>query len=420
MEHSFQAAARAVKLSEAQLTAISRPQRVVEVVFPVKMDSGKIKFFCGYRVQHNNARGPYKGGIRYHQDSDLPEVSELAFWMTMKCAVVGIPYGGGKGGVKVNPKELSKKELERLTRAYTRAIADIIGPWRDIPAPDVYTDGQVMSWIYDEYVKYRISADKIIGAVAINKFKKYARAVVTGKPLKLGGSLGRDIATALGGVYVLEEILKIQKLSPRGLTVAIQGFGNAGSNVAKLLAERGFKIMAVADSRSAILANDKNQGIDIAKLINFKQQAGSIAKFSDARVISQAELVRLPVDILVPAALGGLLTVLDAKKIKAKIILELANGPCQPKADAILAKRSDILVLPDILVNAGGVTVSYFEWLQNLQKEYWSEEKVFDELKKIMSQATNDIWKLKNKFKTDARTAAYILALRRLTKKIKA
>src|SRR3989338_397112 len=420
MEHSFQAAARAVKLSEAQLAIISQPQRIVEVSFPVQMDSGKTKLFYGYRVQHNNARGPYKGGIRYHQDSNLKEVSELAFWMTMKCAVVGIPYGGGKGGVKVNPKELSKKELERLTRGYTRAIADIIGPERDIPAPDVYTDGQIMSWIYDEYVKYKMAADKITGAAARNKFKKYARAVVTGKPIKLGGSLCRDIATALGGVYVLEEILKIKKISPRSLTVAIQGFGNAGSNVAKLLAERGFKIMAVADSCSAISANDKNQGIDIAKLIGFKRQSGSIAKFPDTRVIGQAELVRLPVDILIPAAMGGLITVDDARNIKAKIILELANGPCQPAADEILANRPDIVVLPDILANAGGVTVSYFEWLQNMQDERWSEKKVFDELKKIMSRATGNIWKLKNKFKTDVRTAAYILALQRLAKKIKA
>ena len=419
MEHSFQAAARVVKLNEAQLTAISRPQRIVEVIFPVKMDSGKTRFFYGYRVQHNNARGPYKGGIRYHHDCDLKEVSELAFWMAMKCAVVGIPYGGGKGGIKVNSKELSKRELEKLTRAYTRAIADIIGPERDIPAPDVYTDGQIMSWIYDEYVKYKMAADKITGAAARNKFKKYARAVVTGKPIKLGGSLGRDIATALGGVYVLEEILKIQKLSPRGLTVAIQGFGNAGLNAAKLLVQRGFKIIAVADSCSAISANDKSRGLNVAKLIGFKRQAGSIAKFPDTRVISQAELVRLPVDILIPAAMGGLINVDDARNIKAKIILELANGPCQPKADAILAKRQDILILPDILANAGGVTVSYFEWLQNMKDERWSEKKVFDKLKKTMSRATSDIWKLKNKFKTDARTAAYILALQRLVKKIK-
>ena len=420
MEHSFQAAAKAVKLSESQLTAISHPQRIAEVYFPVKMDSGKTRFFYGYRVQHNNARGPYKGGVRFHQDNDLKEVSELAFWMAMKCAVVGIPYGGGKGGVKVNPKELSKKELERLTRAYTRSIADIIGPEKDIPAPDVYTDGQVMSWIYDEYVKYQIAANKITGATAQNKFKKFARAVVTGKPLKLGGSLGRDIATALGGVYVLEEIIKLKGLSKECLSVAIQGFGNAGSNAAKLLFQRGFKIMAIADSRSAILAEDQNKGLDIEKLVDYRRHNGSIENFPGTQTISQAKLLTLPVSILIPAAMGGLINSEDAREIKAKIVLELANGPCKPAADEILAKREDLLLIPDILANAGGVTVSYFEWWQNINNKYWTEKKVFDELKKIMSRATSDIWKIRNKFKTDMRTAAYILALQRLAKKIKA
>lgn len=420
MEHSFQAAARAVKLSEAQLTEISNPQRTVEVSFPVKMDSGKTRFFYGYRVQHNNARGPYKGGIRYHQDSDLKEVAELAFWMAMKCAVAGIPYGGGKGGVKVNPKELSKKELERMTRAYTRAIADIIGPWRDIPAPDVYTDGQVMSWVYDEYVKYQIAANKITKAADKNKFKKFARAVVTGKPIKLGGSLGRDIATALGGVYVLEEVIKLAKMQQKCLSVAIQGFGNAGSNAAKLLAQRGFKIAAIADSQSAIMADNQADGLDIEKLISYKRHNGSIAGFPGSTTISQAKLLVLPVDILIPAAMGGLITADDARNIKAKIILELANGPCKPAADEILAKREDILVLPDILSNSGGVTVSYFEWYQNIHDEHWSEKKVFDELKKIMNRATGDIWRLRDKFKTDVRTAAYILALQRLASKMKA
>lgn len=419
MEHSFQAAARAVKLSKEQLAIISSPQRIVEVTFSVKMDSGQIRLFSGYRVQHNNARGPYKGGIRYHQDSNLKEVSELAFWMAMKCAVAGIPYGGGKGGVCVNPKELSKKELERLTRAYTRTIADIIGPERDIPAPDVYTDGQVMSWIYDEYVKYQITKQKIVGAPARARFKKWARAVVTGKPIKLGGSLGRDIATALGGVYVLEEIVKLKKLSPANMSVAVQGFGNAGSNAAKLLAERGFKIVAIADSRSAIATDNQTEGLDVEKLAVFKKSSGSIKDFPDSRNISQADLVRWPADILIPAALGGLITAGDARLIKAKIILELANGPCRPAADEILSKRGNILVIPDILANAGGVTVSYFEWLQNLKDERWSEKKVFNKLKEIMSRSARDVWNRKNQHKTDLRTAAYILALERLSKKIK-
>lgn len=420
MKHSFQAAAKAAKLTDEQLSVISRPQRVVEVSFPVKMDSGQDKVFYGYRVQHNNARGPYKGGVRYHHECDLAEVSELAFWMAMKCAVAGIPYGGGKGGVKVNPKELSDGELERLTRAYLRAIADVIGPDRDIPAPDVYTDGRVMAWLYDEYVKYQISKNRITRTADKNKIKKDSRAVVTGKPLKIGGSLGRDIATALGGTYVLDEILRLNKMPSTGLTVAIQGFGNAGSNMAKLLFAKGFKIIAMADSRSAILAGDQNVGLKANEVIDFKQKTGSLSNFPGADVISQEELVRLPVDILIPAALGGLINADDAKQIKAKIVLELANGPCQPEADQILSGRPELLVVPDILANAGGVTVSYFEWLQNKRDEKWSEKKVFDELKGIMGRAVKDIWGLKNKHKVDLRTGAYILALGRIADKMTA
>lgn len=404
MNKTLKKAAQAINLKKEYLNILEKPQRVVMVNFPVKMDSGEIKMFCGYRIQHSNTRGPYKGGIRYHQDCDLEEMGDLAFWMTMKCAVVGIPYGGGKGGVTVNPKLLSVKELERLTRAYTQAIADVIGPQKDIPAPDVYTDARVMSWIYDEY-------SKIVG--------KKTPAVVTGKPIKLGGSLGRDIATALGGIYVLEEIIKLLNWQNKNLSVAIQGFGNAGSNMAQLLAERGYKILAVADSQTAILSEDLKEGLSVKSLIEFKQRTGSVKNFPSSKNISQKDLVcTTPVNILIPAALGGLITKDDAKKIKAKIILELANGPLREGVDEILEKRK-ILVIPDILANAGGVTVSYFEWLQNLKNQRWSKEKVFSELKKIMNKATQDVWKIKRQCRTDIRTAAYILAIQRITKKVK-
>jgi len=403
MNETLKKAAQIIKLKKEYLEILAKPQRVVMVNFPVRMDSGEIKMFSGYRVQHSNLRGPFKGGIRYHLGTDMAEVSELAFWMAIKCAVVGIPYGGGKGGITVNPKILSLKELEKITRAYTRAIADIIGPQKDIPAPDVYTDARVMSWIYEEY-------SKIVG--------KKTPAVVTGKPIKLGGSLGRDVATALGGVYVLEEIVKLQNWQSKKLSVAIQGFGNAGMNAALLLAERGYKILAVADSQAAILCQNAQRGFNIKSLIEFKQRTGSVKNFPSSKTISQKDLICSPVDILVPAALGGLITKDDAKKIKAKIILELANGPLHEGTDEVLEKRK-IIALPDILANAGGVTVSYFEWLQNLKNQHWSKEKVFDELKKTMDKATRDIWKIKQQYHTDLRVAAYILAIQRIVKKLK-
>lgn len=404
MSKPFDKAAALLKIKKEYLEILNTPQRILQVNFPVKMDSGEIKIFSGHRVQHSNARGPYKGGIRFHESCDLKEVMDLAFWMAVKCAVVNIPFGGGKGGVVVNPKKLSLGEKERLTRAYTRAIADIIGPQKDIPAPDVYTDGQVMSWIYDEY-------SKIV--------RQKTPAVVTGKPLKIGGSKGRDIATALGGVYVLEEIVKKLKKGSEKPTVAIQGFGNAGSNMAKLLAQRGFKIVGVGDSTSAIWPKEPGQELDVEKLIKFKQKTGSLKDFPGSREVSQQDLIRkTPCDILIPAALGGLIGPEDALAIKAKIILELANGPLKEGADEIFNNRK-ILVVPDILANAGGVTVSYFEWLQNLKNKYWEEEKVFEELKKIMTQATKDVWKEALKFQIDLRVAAYVVALRRLEKAIK-
>lgn len=427
MNKILEIAAQKTGIKKEVLEILSKPQRIVRVDFPVKMDSGKIKMFLGYRVQHSNLLGPYKGGIRFHPDCNLEEVSDLAFWMMIKCAVAGIPYGGAKGCVIVNTKELSKKELERLTRTYTCAIADIIGPNLDIPAPDVYTNSRVMSWIYDEYVKIQI---KKAGGLACNalrsnaskkntaKIKNESLAVVTGKPLNLGGSQGRDIATAFGGICVLEEILKLMKIEARGLKVAIQGFGNAGANVAILLAKKGFKIIAVGDSRSAILSK-KEEGFDVRKLIKFKEKTGSVKGFSESENITQKDLVcSAECDILIPAAIGGLISEDDARNIKAKIILELANGPLQVGADEILQERK-IMVLPDILANAGGVTVSYFEWLQNIKKQKWAKERVLGELEKTMRKATREIWKIGEKHKTDLRVSAYILAISRLAKKIK-
>lgn len=403
MNKTLQKAAKIIKLKKEYLNILVKPQRTIEVNFPVKMDSGEIKMFSGYRVQHSNARGPFKGGIRYHHEANLKEVSDLAFWMSIKCAVVGIPFGGGKGGININPKNLSDKELELMTRAYTRAIADIIGPHKDIPAPDVYTDSRVMSWIYDEY-------GRVVG--------KKTPAVVTGKPLALGGSLGRDIATALGGIYVLEEIIKLLGWQNKKLTAAIQGFGNAGLNAAQLLTNRNIKILAVGDSQSAILDNGAD-GLDIELLAKFKRRTGSLKNFPGSQNISQKELICATLaEILVPAALGGLISIDDAKKMKAKIILELANGPLQEDAEETLSKRG-ILVVPDILANAGGVTVSYFEWLQNIKNQRWSKKKVFAELKRIMNKATADVWRLKYRHHTDMRTAAYILAIQRIAEKIK-
>jgi len=417
MNETLKKAADVLKLKEEYLEILSRPQRIVEVNFPVKMDSGEVRMFNGYRSQHNNVLGPYKGGIRYHYATCKDEVAELSFWMTFKCAVAGIPYGGGKGGVTVDTKSLSKKELERVTRAYTRAIADVIGPHLDVPAPDMYTNPQVMSWIYDEYSKILIKKSVAKSAAAVKKIKQQAKAVVTGKPVKLGGSEGRDVATALGGVYAMEELIKLMGLN-NDLTVAIQGFGNAGSFMAKILSEKGFKILAIADSRAAIAAEDQERGLDIAKLMRYKEKNGSVEEFPGSRAISQEELVRSEVDILVPAALGGLITKEDAQQIKAKLILELANGPLKEGAEEILEKRG-ISVVPDIFANSGGVTVSYFEWLQNLTNKYWTREKVYAELKKTMRSATKNIWAAKEKHKVSLRVAAYIVALERITKKMK-
>ena len=365
------------------------PRRSLIVTFPVKMDSGKTKLFTGYRVQYNNALGPTKGGIRFHPEVNFEEVKTLAFLMSLKCAVLGLPYGGAKGAVQVNPKELSKKELERLSRAYIREIYAILGPKTDIPAPDVYTNAEIMGWMLDEY-------ERIVG--------RKEPAAITGKPLCKGGSKGRDIATPQGGIYVLKEALKA--LKSKDPMVVIQGFGNVGMGAAKILYDEGYKIIGISDSNSGVY--DEN-GIDIVKLIKHKDKTGKVSGFK-GKEISNKELLELDCDVLIPAALESQIHKDNAANIKAKVVLELANAPVTPEADDILFKKR-IAVVPDILANAGGVVVSYFEWVQNLDDKYWSLEEVLDKLNKKMVKAFNDVYKKAKKMKTTMRKAAYKLAI---------
>lgn len=386
-------AAKIIKLDKKILARLSAPDKINMASLPVTLDDGSEQIFEGYRVQYNNARGPYKGGIRFHPAVDIDEVKALAFWMAIKCAVVNIPMGGGKGGVVVDPKSLSKSELERLSRAWVRAFRSVIGPDKDIPAPDVYTNPQIMAWMADEYGS--------LGAF-------------TGKPVEMGGSLGRDTATAKGAFYVLQAALQELKLESKNLKVAIQGFGNAGSVMAKFLYENGFKVVALADSKGAIY---NPRGFNIHKVIEHKQHK-NLASFPGAKKIKIEDFFTLDIDILVPAALENQITDKNAGSIKAKIILELANGPTTPLADEILRKNK-VVVVPDVLANAGGVTVSYFEWLQNISNNYWTLEEVDKELQEKMIPAFHDIWKMAKAYKTDLRTAAFIVALDRIAKAMK-
>lgn len=373
------------------------PMAIKQVSLPVRMDSGELKVFQAYRVRYSDLLGPTKGGIRYHPRVDLAEVTSLAFWMTFKCAVVGLPYGGGKGGITVNPKELSVMELERLSRAYMAAMADFVGPQTDIPAPDVYTNGTIMGWMMDEYSKIR---------------GEYCPGVITGKPVALGGSLGRDDATARGWFYVLEGIKEDLGLGSKSLSIAIQGFGNAGLHFARLAHAAGYKILAVSDSQGAIY-NAKGLDPEKVEAIKSKSAQGSVCDFKDCDKISNDELLALGVDVLVPAALEGVLTDKNADSVKARVILELANGPTSGKADAIF-ERKGIQVVPDILANSGGVTVSYFEWVQNLAGYYWEVEEVHQKLKTRIVRAAREILALHKEHKVALRTCAYIAALKRL------
>ncbi|MFH1367053.1 MAG: Glu/Leu/Phe/Val dehydrogenase [Patescibacteria group bacterium] len=392
---------------------LKKPQKIIKQNLVVKLDNGQSKNFLGIRVQNNNALGPYKGGLRFHPNISLDEMKSLSLFMTLKSAVIGIPFGGGKGGIKVDPKQLSLKELERLTRRLARALAPYIGPRKDIPAPDVNTNAVIMAWFADEYGKI------------INN-KKKALAVVTGKPIGKGGSEGREEATAYGGFYVLKELLKKIGRKNRHLKVIVQGFGNVGAHLAFLLFADGFKIIGLSDSKNEIMDEkgfDPNHIMKIKKakgLIDGFYCRGSVCDHQEKKHhhFSNNEILTRPCDILIPAALENAITEKNAKKIKAKIVLEMANGAITPKALGILHNRK-IIVVPDILANAGGVTVSYFEWKQNLADKYWTKAKVLDELGILMRRAFAQVWQTANKYKTDLKTAAYILALEKINKALK-
>jgi glutamate dehydrogenase/leucine dehydrogenase len=387
-------ATKVKKFDEKFLLLLSQPNREIRISIPITMDDGSIGIFEGYRVQYNNARGPYKGGIRYHQDTEINEVKALAFWMALKCAVANIPMGGGKGGINVDPKILSKTELEKLSRGWVRLMAPVIGPKVDVPAPDVNTTPEIMSWMVDEYAK--ISGDT-------------TNATFTGKPIAIGGSEGRGPATGLGGFYVFDVIRNKLNLG-ESCKIAVQGFGNVGGNAAEILQSHGHKIIAMSDSKGAILKED---GIDIKALNEYKKVNGQIANFPGSKNITNEELLLLECDVLIPAALENQITENNAQNIKAKLIVELANGPTTPEADDILFARN-IPVVPDILANAGGVTVSTFEWEQNLKNEHWTEEQVFEKLKKIMEEETEIIWNKAKELNTDIRRSAFVVALERI------
>ena len=391
----FDLAAEYLKLDPGLRQILRTPKRVLEVSVPVKMDNGQVKVFTGYRVQHNVARGPSKGGIRYHPSVTVDEVKALAMWMTWKTATVNIPYGGGKGGVICDPKRMSKPELERMTRRYTSEILPIIGPEQDIPAPDVYTDSQTMAWMMDTY----------------SMTKGYSSlGVVTGKPVSIGGSEGRNEATARGCVVAVEEACKVKKMSLRGATVAIQGFGNAGSIAARLFAEKKARVVAISDSRGGVV---NTRGIDPLKAMRYKERSGTVVGMPGTSRISNDDLLAMKCDILVPAALENAITLNNADQIKAKIIAEAANGPTTPHADEVLARKG-IFVVPDILANAGGVTVSYFEWVQDLQSLFWPVGEVNLKLEMVMRRAFHEVHEMARKHRTHMRTGAYILGVGRV------
>jgi glutamate dehydrogenase (NAD(P)+) len=393
-------ASKILNLEKGMLEILSNPKRILTVSIPTRMDDGSIKVFTGYRSQHNDARGPHKGGIRYHPDVTLDEVKALSMWMTWKCAIANIPYGGGKGGIICNPKQMSENELERMTRRFAYLIADIIGPYRDIPAPDVYTGGKEMAWIMDTY--------------SALKGNYVQPEVITGKPIAIGGSLGRNEATGRGLAYTVREAAKKMEIDMKQATFVVQGFGNAGQFSSKLVEEQGAKMIAASDSQGSIIKTD---GISVDELMKFKRETGSIVGFEDAKSITNDELLETECTILIPAALENQITKNNADKIKTQIIAEAANGPTTPEADEILFKK-DILVIPDVLANGGGVTVSYFEWLQNLRRDYWTEEEVNKRLDINITKSFYDVYDTHTKYKVDMRKAATLLAVKRVVEAI--
>lgn len=390
--------AKIKNFGEEFISRLQVPDRDIRISIPVKMDNGTLKIFEGYRVEHNNALGPYKGGIRYHHDTEINEVKALAFWMSIKCAVAGIAMGGGKGGITVDPKSLSKGELERLSRGWVKMLADILGPKKDVPAPDVNTTPEIMDWMADEFEK--ITGEK-------------TRATFTGKPLGKGGSEGRGPATGLGGFYVFDS-LRAQLGLPEVCEIVIQGFGNVGLNAAQIFIDHGHKVLAISNSRGGVY---NANGLDIKKLIEHKKSTGSLSDFAGSKNITNEELLETQCDVLIPAAFENQITDKNVNNIKAKVVLELANGPTTPEADEILFSKG-IAVIPDVLANSGGVTVSFFEWEQNLKGEHWTEKEVFEKLLALMNDAAQKTFEKAKESKTHLRMGAFILALERIQAKM--
>jgi len=394
-QQQFDLAAKRLNLDPGIAAVLREPRRQLTVHFPVRMDDGSTRVFEGHRVQHNLGRGPAKGGIRFHQDVNIDEVKALAMWMSWKCAVMDLPYGGGKGGVTVDPKQLSIGEVERLTRRFTTEIAVIIGPESDIPAPDVNTNSQTMAWMMDTYSMH--AGHTVPG-------------VVTGKPIALGGSKGRNEATARGAVICVREAASKIGLNLKGATVVVQGYGNAGSIAAKLIADLGAKVIAVSDSSGGI---QNDAGLDLAAVNAHKKKTGSVVGLAGATPVSNQAILEIPCDVLIPAALENQITAENAAKIKTKIVAEAANGPTTPEADDILFANG-AMVIPDILCNAGGVTVSYFEWVQDLNRDFWEEEEVNLRLEKKMVRAFHEVYDMAQEQKSDLRTGAYLLSVKRV------
>lgn len=392
--------AKLMELNPGLHAALREPKRVVEVNFPVKMDDGSIRVFKGFRSQHNNAIGPYKGGIRFHQNVTYDEVKALSIWMSIKCAVTGIPYGGGKGGVVVDPRELSEGELERMSRAYIKAIHEVIGAAIDVPAPDVNTNPKIMGWMVDEF----------------EAIKGYAEpGVITGKPISLGGSLGRTEATGRGVDITVREALKKEGMDLKGATVAVQGFGNVGSFTSKIIQDMGAKVVAVVDVYGGAYNPD---GMCMYDMIDWVKKTGSVKEFPGSKPIDTKELFALPVDVLIPAALENQINKDTAPTIQAKVVVEAANGPTTPEGDEILAQRG-IPLYPDVLANAGGVTVSYMEWVQNNYGFYWTEAEVNQRLEELMVKAFNDGYAMKEKYNTTMRKGVYINAINKIAQAMK-
>jgi len=398
-------AADVIDVDENVLALLQKPQRIHEIAIPVKMDDGKLKTFRGYRVQYNNARGPYKGGIRFHPAVDIGEIKALSFWMAIKCAVVGLPYGGAKGGVEVDPKELSKRELQELSRGYVRGFYLEIGPKIDIPAPDVYTNEQIMGWMMDQYSLLK-------GYTSPGSF--------TGKPVEIGGITARASATARGGFVLFERMMDKLNKKPEEVRVTVQGFGNAGYTFACLAFDAGYKIVGVSDSRGAIVSKNGNC-INPYEVFKIKQEKGvvycdkSVCDMDEYTAATNEELLAMDCDVLVPAAIENQITSKNANDIKATTIIELANGPTTPDADEILYKK-DVTIIPDVLANAGGVTVSYFEWLQNIQNTSWSESETNRKLAEIMIESFESVHEKVQEYDIDYRKAVFILAIERITK----